>query len=76
MNFDVNRIHGSAYAVLAALTLALALWFVISEGAMATPQFATATGKACLDCHTTPQGGAALTPFGEKFKANGNKLPH
>jgi hypothetical protein len=36
---------------------------------------ATQTGKSCGECHTDPKGGGALTAFGEKFKANGNKLP-
>ena len=43
--------------------------------AIATAQFGTETGKACGDCHTNPKGGGALTPLGEKFKANGNKMP-
>jgi hypothetical protein len=38
-------------------------------------QFAKETGKSCADCHTNPKGGGALTPLGESFKANGNKLP-
>jgi len=38
-------------------------------------QFAKDTGKSCADCHTNPKGGGALTPLGEAFKANGNKLP-
>jgi hypothetical protein len=52
-----------------------AVSLVIPVAAVATQQFATETGKSCADCHTNPQGGGALTAFGEKFKANGNKLP-
>jgi cytochrome c5 len=48
---------------------------MLSGPAAANPQFAAETGKTCTDCHTTPEGGAALTPFGQKFKDNGNKLP-
>jgi hypothetical protein len=48
---------------------------VISRPAAATVQFAKDTGKACGDCHTAAKGGGPLTPFGEKFKANGNKMP-
>jgi mono/diheme cytochrome c family protein len=44
--------------------------------AAATTQFATQTGKSCGDCHTNAKGGGALTPLGEKFKANGNKMPN
>jgi hypothetical protein len=43
--------------------------------ARATEQFAKETGQACDACHVSKAGGGALTPLGEKFKANGNKLP-
>jgi len=46
----------------------------VSQTAKATPAFAAATGKPCGQCHQNPAGGGALKPFGEKFKANGNKL--
>jgi hypothetical protein len=49
---------------------------ILARPAAATAQFATQTGKACGDCHTNVKGGGPLTPFGEKFKANGNKLPN
>ena len=55
--------------------IAAAGLLVFSQTAVATAQFAKQTGKACGDCHTAPAGGGPLTPFGEKFKANGNKLP-
>jgi len=61
------------FATLLVLTGAGTLLLV--HQANATPAFAAATGKSCGDCHTTPAGGGPLTPFGEKFKANGNKLP-
>ncbi len=48
---------------------------LISQPAAATPEFAAQTGKACGACHVNPGGGGPLTEFGEKFKANGNKLP-
>ncbi len=54
-------------------TALVSLMFV--QPAAATVQFATETGKTCGDCHTNAAGGGPLTPFGEKFKANGNKLP-
>jgi hypothetical protein len=59
----------------AGLVIALAGLLVVSQPAMATAQFAKQTGKACGDCHTATAGGGPLTPFGDKFKANGNKLP-
>jgi mono/diheme cytochrome c family protein len=43
--------------------------------ALATAQFAKETGKSCGACHTAAAGGGPLTPFGEKFHANGDKLP-
>jgi hypothetical protein len=49
---------------------------VITRPAVATAQFAKDTGKACGDCHIAAKGGGPLTPFGEKFKANGNKMPN
>jgi len=48
---------------------------VISRPAEATAKFASETGKACGQCHESATGGGKLTPFGEAFKANGNKLP-
>jgi len=66
--------------VLACSTAATALIggaasLLVSQPAGATVQFAKDTGKSCADCHTNPKGGGALTPMGEAFKANGNKLP-
>ncbi len=60
---------GAAIAAIAVFVLA------ISAPAGATVQFAKETGKSCGACHTDPKGAGPLTPFGEKFKANGNKLP-
>ena len=49
--------------------------FISPTSASAKPEFAAQTGKPCGTCHTNPSGGGALKPFGEKFKANGNKMP-
>jgi hypothetical protein len=59
----------------AAALIAGAASLVISQPAAATAQFAAQTGKSCGDCHKDPKGGGALTELGEKFKANGNKMP-
>lgn len=71
---------GKAFSV---LTGAAAVIVVIGTGALvmsqpatATVQFATQTGKTCGDCHTNAKGGGPLTALGEKFKANGNKMPN
>jgi hypothetical protein len=59
----------------AAVVIAGSLSLIVSLPAAATAQFATETKQACAACHTNPQGGGALTALGEKFKANGNKMP-
>jgi hypothetical protein len=59
-----------------ALVIAGAVSLLTAQPAAATMQFAKETGKSCGDCHSDPKGGGALTPFGEKFKANGNKMPN
>jgi mono/diheme cytochrome c family protein len=64
-----------ASAAVALVVVAVATSLVVIQPAAATAQFAKDTGKSCGDCHTNAQGGGPLTPFGEKFKANGNKLP-
>jgi hypothetical protein len=43
--------------------------------ANAKPEFAAQTGLPCGQCHANPAGGGKLKSFGEKFKANGNKVP-
>jgi hypothetical protein len=60
----------------AAAVIVGAMSLVVSRPAAATAQFAKDTGKSCGDCHTNPKGGGALTAYGEKFKANGNKMPN
>jgi mono/diheme cytochrome c family protein len=51
------------------------LGLIATRPALATAQFAKETGKSCGACHTAAAGGGPLTPFGEKFHANGDKLP-
>jgi cytochrome c5 len=59
----------------AALVIVGATSLMISRPAVATAQFAAETKLSCAACHTNPQGGGPLTALGEKFKANGNKMP-
>jgi hypothetical protein len=47
---------------------------VSSKPASAKPEFAAQTGLPCGRCHENPAGGGKLKAFGEKFKANGNKI--
>ena len=48
---------------------------VLPRKAAATPVFAQQTGLPCGQCHENPAGGGKLKEFGQKFQANGNKLP-
>jgi hypothetical protein len=58
-----------------AIMLGVAASFTVARPAAATEAFMKETGKPCGECHEAPAGGGKLTPFGEKFKANGNKVP-
>jgi len=73
----VNSSNGFAIAtsIAAAIVVSGAVALLIAEPAAATAKFAAETGKSCGDCHTNAKGGGPLTPLGEKFKANGNKMP-
>jgi hypothetical protein len=52
-----------------------AIWLACALPAAATQQFATQTGEACGQCHVSPKGAGPLTPAGQAFKSNGNKVP-
>jgi hypothetical protein len=64
-----------------AFTVAMATWMaatvliVLPRKVAATPVFAEQTGLPCGQCHENPAGGGKLKEFGQKFQANGNKLP-
>jgi mono/diheme cytochrome c family protein len=75
MKVNLNKALAAACGTAAAALIVGALSMAASRPAAATAQFAKDTGKSCGDCHTSASGGGALTPFGAKFKANGNKLP-
>jgi hypothetical protein len=62
---------GAFLAVVSAGILSAAF----SLPASATVQFAKDTNMACAACHVSAKGGGPLTPYGVKFKANGNKVP-
>jgi hypothetical protein len=76
LKVQANKRLAIAGATIVVAGIAAAISLVAVRPAAATPQFATQTGKACGDCHTSAKGGGALTPLGEKFKANGNKMPN
>lgn len=64
-----------AAGAMAAVALTGVGALLLSPPAAATAEYAEQTGKSCGDCHTASAGGGPLTPFGEKFKANGDKMP-
>jgi hypothetical protein len=76
MKVNAGKTFLFACGIAGALVIAGAVTLLTAQRATATPQFAKDTGKSCGNCHTDPKGGGALTPFGEKFKANGNKMPN
>lgn len=75
MNLNAKTAFAVVGGTLAAVAIVAAMSLAIVQPAAATAQFAKDTGKACGDCHTNPNGGGPLTPFGQQFKANGNKMP-
>lgn len=73
INAKITFVVACGTAAAALITGAASL--LVPRPAIATAQFAKDTGKSCGDCHTNPQGGGPLTPYGAAFKANGNKPP-
>jgi len=75
MKTPTKRAYLFTAGAAAALVLAATTVVLTPRPAMAKPEFTAQTGKACGVCHQNPGGGGALKPYGEKFKANGFKLP-
>ncbi len=69
-----NVLSASACALGATALLAAVMLVTAPRHASAKPEFAAQTGLPCGQCHTNPAGGGKLKAFGEKFKANGNKV--
>ena len=67
--------HNVAVCASAAMMIAAAAAVMLSQEAAANAKFAKDTGKSCVACHTNAKGGGPLTPLGDQFKANGNKMP-
>jgi hypothetical protein len=76
MKIRGNSWFAIATGAAAAIVLAAASALLLTQPAAATAQFAKDTGKACAACHINAKGGGPLTPLGEQFKANGNKMPN
>jgi hypothetical protein len=67
-------LSASACALGLAALIASAVLIATPREASAKPEFAAQTGMPCGQCHANPAGGGKLKSFGEKFKANGNKV--
>jgi mono/diheme cytochrome c family protein len=75
MKSNAKKVFAVVGGALAAVAIVAATALAVVQPAAATAQFAKDTGKACGDCHTNAKGGGPLTPFGQQFKDNGNKMP-
>lgn len=75
MSSESNQKFALATGAAGVLVIFGVIALAMSRPAAATAEFAYETGQSCAACHTNAQGGGALTPLGEKFKANGNKMP-
>ncbi|HEY6860608.1 MAG TPA: hypothetical protein VI358_12580 [Pseudolabrys sp.] len=73
-----NPVHTTglclATGIVAVLFASATVALVGTTPANAKPEFAAQTKLPCGQCHANPAGGGKLKAFGEKFKANGNKL--
>jgi len=75
MKQDSGGVGVTAGSTAAAILIAVAMSFAIPVPVAATEAFTKDTGKPCGACHQSPKGGGKLTEYGERFRANGNKLP-
>jgi len=75
MKVSAKTVAMTCIHALAAILMTGAMWMATAQPVAATQQFATQTGQPCAACHQNPKGGGALTPTGDQFKANGNKMP-
>jgi hypothetical protein len=65
----------SSHTYAAATSIAAAMVVLGMAALTLSLPAAASVGLDCGDCHTSAQGGGPLTPLGEKFKANGDKMP-
>ena len=72
---SARKLFVAVPSVLAIMALVAASALVVSSREVsAKPEFGQKTGLPCGQCHTNPGGSGKLKSFGEKFKANGNKI--
>ena len=73
-NVQKARVMKAGACALALAGLVEATMLMMPRQAAAKAEFAAQTGLPCGQCHSNPAGGGKLKAFGEKFKANGNKV--
>jgi len=73
-NQNVRTAFGAGACILALAGFLAAVVLFAPGQALAKPEFSSQTGLPCGQCHSNPAGGGKLKAFGEKFKANGNKV--
>lgn len=69
-----NILSASACAFGAAALVAAAMLVAALREASAKPEFSQQTSLPCGQCHSNPAGSGKLKAFGERFKANGNRV--
>jgi hypothetical protein len=67
-----NIVFAGASTVTIGFVVAAVALIVSHQETAASPVYSRQTNLPCEQCHTRS---GKLTAFGEKFKANGNKLP-
>jgi hypothetical protein len=73
VNIVMNIVRAGAFALTIPAVVAAVTLVVPPQEAAATFVYSQQTKLPCQQCHAS---GGKLTAFGEKFKANGNKLPN
>jgi hypothetical protein len=67
-----DRFFAAVFTVTIAAVVAAMTLIAVHQNTAAYPVYSQQTNLPCEQCHTRS---GKLTAFGEKFKANGNKLP-
>jgi len=69
-----NILSMSACTLGVAALVGVAMLVATPREVSAKAEFSQQTSLPCGQCHSNPAGGGKLKAFGEKFKANGNKV--
>jgi len=72
---DARNILSVSACTLGVAALVGAVMLVVTPHEVsAKAEFSQQTSLPCGQCHSNPAGGGKLKAFGERFKANGNKV--